>query len=71
MKSKSIELITNINSFDHKNTIVIDEEFAIEFMFYHNLPAYHNRLTQTEISKLNAEGKVLVKRYENRLMNVE
>lgn len=71
VKSKSIELITNIDSFDHKNTIVIDEEFAIEFMFYHNLPAYHNRLTLTEISKLNAEGKVLVKRYENRLMNVE
>jgi len=71
IESKSIEVINNICEFDFNHTILIDEEFYIEFMFLHPITAYNIPLDKHQIDSLNRLGYTIVKRTNQNLVKVE
>ena len=62
LKSMEVASVTNATDFDPSTTIVFKEDYPIEFMFYHDLMAYHNDPSLAEYQAYRKRGFTLLYR---------
>ncbi len=62
LKSMEVASVINATDFDPNTTIVFKEDYPIEFMFYHDLMAYHNDPSLADFQAYRKRGFTLLYR---------